>query len=95
MPTILELSLVGLRTSASETAAEIIDFLLSSPSTEQIMTYHVSDRAQSQLQRLLALNEAGLLSQFEVRELDELEQIEHVMIMLKAQVAQLQANGDF
>lgn len=94
MPAILELSLAGLRTPASETAAEIIDFLLSSPSSEQIMAYHVSSRAQSRLQRLLTLNEAGLLSEAEAQELDELERIEHIMIMLKAQATQAKTNGD-
>jgi hypothetical protein len=95
MPAILELSLAGLRTPASETAAEIIEFLLSSPTADQIMAYHVSDRAQARLQRLLALNEAGLLSEAEAQELDEMERVEHVMILLKAQAAQTQANGDF
>ncbi len=94
MPAILELSLAGLRTPASETGAEIIDFLLSSPPAEEIMAFHVSSRAQSRLQRLLTLNEAGLLSEAEARELDELERIEHVVVMLKAQAAQARTNGD-
>jgi hypothetical protein len=50
------------------------------------LTFHVSERAQARLQRLLALNEAGLLGEDEQRELDELEQIEHIMVMLKAQL---------
>lgn len=87
MPAILEFSLAGLRTPASETAAEIIDFLLSSPSAEEMMAYHSSERSQSRVRRLLALNEAGLLSEAEARELDELERIEHIMITLKAQTA--------
>ncbi len=94
MPAILELSLAGLRTPASETAAEVIEFLLSSPSSDQLVAYHVSERAQSRLQRLMALNEAGLLSEDEARELDELERIEHMVIMLKAQAMRTAANGD-
>lgn len=87
MPTILELSLAGLRTPASETAAEIIDFLLTNPSLDDVLNYHVSERAQTRLRRLLALNEAGLLGEAEQRELDELQKIEHIIVMLKAQVA--------
>jgi hypothetical protein len=35
----------------------------------------------------LALNGAGLVSEEEQQELDELQQIEHIIIMLKAQLA--------
>ena len=38
------------------------------------------------------LNEAGLLSLDEQAELDEIEQIEHIMIMLKARTRQHLAN---
>jgi hypothetical protein len=37
------------------------------------------------LRRLLALNEAGMLSSEEQAELDKIEQIEHIMVLLKAQ----------
>ncbi len=50
------------------------------------MAYNVSDRAQERLRRLLAINEAGLVSEAEQAELDEIEKIEHVVILLKAQV---------
>lgn len=86
LSTVLELSLVGFRTLATETATEIIEFLSTDPSPEQVLSYHVSGRAQARLQRLLALNEAGMLGEAEQLELDEREQIEHIMIMLKGQV---------
>lgn len=91
IPAVLELSLVGFKTPAVQTASEIIDFLSAGPSPTEVETYRVSDRAQERLRRLLALNEAGLLSAEEQAELDEIEQIEHVMILLKAQ-AHEQAN---
>lgn len=87
MPTVLELSLVSLRTPAREVSAEIIDFLLANPSPDEVMNYHVSERAQLRLQRLLTLNAAGLLGEAEERELDELQRLEHIIIMLKTQVA--------
>jgi hypothetical protein len=86
LPTILELSLVGFKTPAAETAGELIDFLSEAPSRRKLLNYHVSNRAQTRLQRLLALNEAGISSEAEQRELDELQKIEHIMIMLKARL---------
>jgi hypothetical protein len=72
---------------ASATATELLEFLLRNPTPKQFLNYHVSDRAQLRLRRLLALNESGLLSEEERLELDELERLEHLVIMLKAQIA--------
>lgn len=87
LPTILELSLVGFKTLATETASEIIHFLSKNPSSRKVLNFHVSARAQARLRRLLVLNEAGELGESEQLELDELQKIEHIMIMLKAQIA--------
>lgn len=87
LPTVLQLTLTGFRTLAIETSTEIIEFLATEPTPQQILEYHVSERAQSRLQRLLTLNEAGILGESEQQELDELEKIEHILIMLKAQIA--------
>ncbi len=87
LPAILELTLVGCKTLATETATEIIQFLSINPTPQEVLLYHVSERAQQRLRRLLALNEAELLGEAEKRELDELQQIEHIMIILKAQLA--------
>jgi hypothetical protein len=86
LPTIIELSLVGFRTRAVQTASEIINFLSAGPTPEEVASAAVSDKAQQRLRRLLALNEAGLLSEEEQAELDEIEQIEHIMLMLKVDV---------
>lgn len=86
LPVIIELSLVGFKTLAIETVTEIIQFLSHNPSSQEVLNYHVSDRAQKRLRRLLALNEAGLLGEAEQLELDELQQIEHTVIMMKAQL---------
>ena len=85
LPTILEHSLIRFKTPAVQTASEIMDFLASSPTPVDLLNYHVSDRAQERLQRLLAINQAGLASAEEQSELDEISQIEHIIIMLKAQ----------
>src|SRR5712691_6281495 len=91
LPTVLELTLVGCKTVAAATATEVQELLAQSPPPEAVLAYHASERAQRRLQRLLALNAVGLLSEDEQQELDELQQIEHIIIMLKAQMACPQA----
>jgi hypothetical protein len=94
LPSIIELGLLGFRTPAAATATEICEFLEGDPSPRQVLDYHVSDRAQSRLRRLLALNEAGLPGEPGQRELDELQRVEHVMVMLKAQLAEAVRQAD-
>lgn len=86
LPPIIELSLIGFKTVATATATEVIQFLSKAPSSQDVLDYHVSEQVQERLQRLLALNEAGMLSETEQLELDELQRIEHIVIMLKARI---------
>ena len=88
LPTILEISFVGFKTPATQTASEVITFLSSNPTLEEVTGYHASERSQTRMQRLLALNTGGLLGASEQQELDELEKLEHILITLKAQIAQ-------
>lgn len=85
-PTIIELGFIGFRTLATATATEVIEFLSSNPRPEDVLDFHVSNHAQNRLQRLLTLNQAGLLGEDEKLELDELEKIEHIIVMLKARL---------
>ncbi len=87
LSTVLELSLVGFQTAAAATATEVIRFLSGDPAPKDILAYHASERAQERTRRLLALNQAGLLSEEEQRKLDELEKIEHIVRLLKARAA--------
>jgi hypothetical protein len=87
LPTIIELGLIGFKTLATQTATELIEFLAQNPSPQAVFDYHVSEERQERLRRLLTLNEGGMLSEMEQLELDELEQIEHVVIMLKSRIA--------
>ncbi|MBI4672882.1 MAG: hypothetical protein HY741_14605 [Chloroflexi bacterium] len=85
LPTVLELSLMGFKTPTAQTVAEVIEFLSKGPTPTQVTEYTVSERAQQRLQRLLALNQAGLLSTEEQAELDESEALDHLLILLKTQ----------
>jgi hypothetical protein len=94
LSTVLELSLAGFKTQAVQTVSEIINFLSTGPSPEEVAAYTVSKRSQERLCRLLTLNEANLLSPEEQSELDEIEQIEHIMTMLKARARQQSAEAN-
>ncbi len=63
---------------------EVLDFLLSSPSPEQIIAFHPSEQAQSRLSILLEANRNGTLTESERAELDEASHLNHLFIRLKA-----------
>jgi len=63
---------------------EVLDFLIKRPTPEEIMTFKVSLPAQTRLQALLEKNRSATLSSMELAELDVYEQLEHMMILLKA-----------
>ena len=86
LPTVLEISLLGLKTPASRTAGEIVAFLSTGPSSDEVATYRASVRSQERINRLLALNQAGFLGKVEAEELDELLRLENLLIMLKAEL---------
>ena len=63
---------------------EILDFLLSTPSPEQIIEFHASEEAQHRLRHLLDSNRNGTLTDSERAELDEAMHLNHLFIRLKA-----------
>src|SRR5207244_11661608 len=85
LPAMLKLSLLGLRTTAAASAAEVLEFLLRNPTPQEFLNFYVTEQQQAHSRRLLALNESGLLSEAEQLELDELGRLEHLVILLKAQ----------
>lgn len=63
---------------------EVLDFLIKRPTPEEIVEFKVSPHAQMRLQVLLEKNRSGSLTPIEIAELDVYEQLEHLMILLKA-----------
>jgi len=63
---------------------EVLSFLLSSPTPQQIIAFHASDVAQERLRYLLDANRTGILSDSERAELEEASQINHFVLLLKA-----------
>lgn len=88
LPTVIEMVLLGFRTRAAATASEVVEFLATNPSPQAVQAFHVSEEAQLRLRRLLVLNSEGLLGEDEQRELEELVQLEHILIILKARLDQ-------
>jgi hypothetical protein len=63
---------------------EVLDFLIKRPTPEEIIAFKVSPQAQTRLEKLLEKNRFGTLNSLELPELDVYEQLEHMMILLKA-----------
>jgi len=59
LPTVIELSLSGFKTSAITTVSEVIELLCQNPDPNEVSEFHVSEAAQLRLRRLLTLNEGG------------------------------------
>ncbi len=66
------------------TYIEVLDFLIKRPTPEAIAAFKVSPQAQTRLQTLLEKNRAGTLNETETAELDIYEQLNQLMILLKA-----------
>ena len=63
---------------------EILDFLASQPTPDEIVAFRPTPEMQTRLTTLLDRSRAGLLTPAEQAELDEFERIEHVLVLLKA-----------
>ena len=62
----------------------ILDFLASQPTPEQIAAFRPTLDMQARLKYLLGCNAEGTITPEESQELDEYEQIEHLIILLKS-----------
>ena len=89
LPTIMEIAMSGFRTKAAESASDLVGFLEKNPVPEKVLQYHASKKSHDRLYRLAALSEADLLSSEERNELRELEKLEHIVVMLKAQAGKI------
>ena len=67
---------------------EVLSFLLSSPTPHGIVDFHASDAAQARLRYLLEANRQDALSMEEQAELEEASQVNHFVILLKAEARQ-------
>jgi hypothetical protein len=67
---------------------EVIDFLASGPTPEQILALHPSDAVQQRISALLDRNRSSTLTADEQTELDEYLRLDHFVTLLKARARQ-------
>ncbi len=89
LPTLLQLTLLNLQTSASGAVKEIITFLRSNPSPEEVSQFYFSQDEQDRLEYLAELNKAGKLSAAESLEVEERLQVGHIGAMMKIKAMQM------
>ncbi len=86
LPYILEVSLLKIKTPTAEMASEIVEFLSSNPTIEAVRNFHASQKDSQRIAALLESNQTGILSEAEVKELDEMMKLEHFIRNLKARL---------
>ena len=77
------------RLPSSPVYQEVYYFLASSPTPEEILAFRPAEATQQRIQALLQASKAGRLSDAEAAELDEFEQVEHFVRMLKLHTRKL------
>ena len=63
---------------------EVLDFLTSAPTLQQIIEYQISESAQMRVRYLLDQNRNGFLTAEENAEMDEISKFNHLLILVKA-----------
>ncbi len=87
LPAILELSLLTLKTPAQGAASDLVAFLVSNPTPREVHGYRLPEASQKRVAELLTRNREGVLSDAEAQELDEYLRLEHVVRLVKANLA--------
>ena len=72
------------KSAAPPAYSEVIDFLITRPTLEEIAGFKVSEEAQYRIRVLLERNREGTLNEKDEAELDLYEHLDHLMILLKA-----------
>ncbi|MCQ3930462.1 MAG: hypothetical protein DPW16_08365 [Chloroflexi bacterium] len=65
---------------------EVLDFLATCPSAQQVLDFRTSETLQERLRYLLQQNQERTLTLDENAELDEMQYLNHLMAMLKAKI---------
>ena len=84
LPEIIALGLNRLSPLPAQVYSHVLSFLASGPNPEQLMEFRPTPEMQARLDELLEKSRADTLTDLEKQELAEYEQIEHIVIMLKA-----------
>lgn len=85
LPEIIELGLRQLSRGQVGLHNEIAEFLASSPSPQAIVDFRPSPEAQARVAELLDKNQRGALTSDEVTEMDQYENLDYIMTLIKVQ----------
>ncbi len=85
LTTMVEVWAKPIKPTVSPTLTELLTLLLSQPTPQKIMCFKVSSRTQARVDDLLDKNREIGLTDEESAELDGYEQLNFVMVLLKAQ----------
>jgi hypothetical protein len=75
--------------STTKAYNELIDFIASGISTEQVAAFQPSEETRARFRELVDAKKQGLLTSEESAELETYLQIEHIMRMAKARAHQI------
>ncbi len=64
-----------------------IDFLATHPSDEEILKFELPEKFQTRIQELITKNNAGTITERELRELQEYERLDTYGSLLKTKIA--------
>lgn len=85
---VIELGLREIESAQYELHDEVIEFLASGPSPEAIVSFRPSEEAQARVAELLERNRKGALPPAEESELDQYEDLDYLMTLVKARARQ-------
>lgn len=80
--------------ATSPLLVELLDFFASGPSLAEIADFKFSTRIQERLNELLYINREEELTEEQKAELDTFEQMNHLLILLKARVNRATAENN-
>ena len=88
LPEILEIGLQYSRPLSIRAYAQVLDFLAIAPTPAEILAFRPSPAIQTEVNRLLSRHKAGTLRPDEESELDQIGDLEHILMALKARARQ-------
>lgn len=88
LPEILETLLRRNRSLSLRAYAQVLEFLATTPSLEEILNFHPSPAIQTEVSCLLQRRKTEALLPDEEAELDRIGDLEHMLIALKARARQ-------
>ena len=87
LPVILRISLEKFETHAAIVANEVVQFLKSNPSSEEVAHFQMSSETQARLEKMLEQHKLDKLDKQGQAELLEIERLNHHLLLLKADIA--------